>query len=149
MTSHSYPFLSFDFWAMWTYVDTYQEDKLKVLYLAPLFLMTSTVSSTKYRSLTYAKISSQISCKRERWVRFVKNKTGIISGSGKLWRFCLAFFSDSSASWYVSPGLPVTAQLHTRLLHRMVRSKKSLIKKQKIKTNYLFHKFHIKVWYIY
>lgn len=59
--------------------------KLKALYLAPLFLMTSTVSSTKYRSLTYAKISSQISCKRERWVRLVKYKTGIISGFRKYW----------------------------------------------------------------
>ena len=125
----------------------YQKKKLKVLYLAPLFLMTSTVSSTKYRSLMYAKISSQISCKRERWVRLVKYKTGTISGSGKLWRFCLAFFFWLKCFLI---GESRSAR-HSTAPHKTVAQNGSLKKvtdsKTKTKIHYLsFHKFYIKSW---
>ena len=46
----------------------------------------------------------------------------------KLWR---ALLSLSRASRYVRLALPVSAQLHTRLLHRMVLSKNSLREREK------------------
>ena len=47
-------------------------------------------------------------------------------GSGKLMPSAISSLSDSKASWYVKLALPVNLQLHTRLLHSIVRLKNNL-----------------------
>lgn len=86
----------------------------------------STVSPTKYLSLTKLKTSSDISANEHLLVLAARNSIGIRSSIGKSFKDLRAAFSLSRASAYVKLFLPVISHVHTMELTRMILSQYSL-----------------------
>lgn len=86
----------------------------------------STVSPTKYLSLTKLKISSDISAKEHRFVLVARYSIGIRSSIGKSFNCFLAAFSLCRASEYVRLFFPVISHVHTMELTSMILSQYSL-----------------------
>lgn len=90
------------------------------------FTQASTVSPTKYLSLTKKYISSDILAKAHLLVLEDKYRTGTLNSIGKPRISFRAFLSLSKASAYVKFGTPVISQHHTIELTKMIRSQYSL-----------------------
>lgn len=91
--------------------------------------LTSTSSPSWQRSFMQEKTSSHKLASRPRRVWWTRVNTARWIGSGRLCACFLMDFSESCASWKVKPLLPVYLQLHNKLLHKIVRSKNDLKRK--------------------
>lgn len=112
----------------------------------PLAFITSIFSSQKKRSLMYWNTSSTSSLSAERFVSDATYSTGPRNADGNCRRSLRAVFSESSASWKVSSGRPVSSHCHITELVSITRSKNSLKEEKQREFHVLWSIVELMAW---